>query len=720
MDNSQVIVLNQWVLDPDTNRLYAEDRSFEVLESKHVMLLAYLAKNPGEVVTREQLMQEVWQNRFIEYTTINSTMSRLRKILGGDTHDYVKTYPGLGYSLVCSVKFLDKADWQAAISGGVTKHELEGALVDASETQERTNIKPVAYSLVALLFLSFVVIAGLIFNPLETPAEELAVDKVEIEPLTYMKGWENAPAISLDQSLLAFDHKPMNDPDLFFQVVIQDRESKQTVSLEPETMNPFWSPQGNELFYISLVDDICEIKKVSVSSGLVLSNSEFVTTCGVGDLFKTAVISSDMSWLYFIAKEDNSSPQIIKRYHLHTKKTETLTVPRGKYKGDVDISLSPDNSQLVFMRWHDDDTQDVMLLILDTGELRTLVEEGDIQDMVVWANSNHHLLFINSKQKTLSIINTKTGRSTPVYHYAGRVGYPKVLSDKEILLTFGDLYTVDVKALDLNDARLNVSTLISSSFKEHSATLFNHEGKERMVFVSSRSGKNQLWLKEDNRLQQLTFFDGTPYLSQLSFSGTGEKVLFDMDDELYVLDIYTKAVTPLSTPTEKVKNFIWQCHSDENLLLNVFEKDAWRLYQFNIQTQQFNQVAENITSIHGYCGESAADSRYYGSVITGGGIYPLMDNWQVDKSEHYFPEVEFSDNRQWGITDKALYRITLKKELYKLDLATKQETPIDLGDINAFYLTVEDNRILLNDLQFADTYIGKVTIPNLSEILAQH
>ncbi|WP_281555905.1 winged helix-turn-helix domain-containing protein [Thalassomonas sp. RHCl1] len=720
MDKPQVIVLNQWTLDPVSNRLYAEDHSFEILEARYVLLMTYLAKNATEIITREQLIKAVWNDRYVEYRTVNSAVSRLRKILGGDIDDFIKTHPKLGYSLTCAVRFMDRAAWLATINGAddISEFQSEEKPVVITEKTQKINLNPIAYGLITLLI--FFVIFWRTLNNLETTAQELILENIEIEPITYLKGWESSPVISPDQSLLAFDHKAINNPDLVFQVVIQDRKTKQTVFLDPETLSPFWSPLGDELFYISIANNSCVINKVSVSAELTLSVPESILTCGMGDLFKTIAISSDMTWLYFIVKENNSSPNTIKRYHLKNERIEALTAPLGKYQGDIDISLSPNNKLLAFMRWNDDNTQDVMLLTLGTGELRTLVEHVDIQDMIFWSKSNSHLLFINSKEKTFNIINAETGKITPVYHYTGRMDHPRMLSDSEILLTVGDLYTVDVKALDLSDAQLSSSPVISSSFKEHSATIFNREGKERMAFVSSRSGKNQIWLKENNRLKQLTFFGGTPYLLQLSFSSMGTKILFDMDNKLYVLDIHTKAVIPLSTPTEKVKNFLWQCHSDENILMNVFEKDAWRLYQFNIQTQEYNQLAEDITSIHGYCGDSETDSRYYGSTITGGGIYRLTDNWQVDEDEYYFTEVEFGDNRQWGVTDRALYRITLKKELYKLDLATKQETTIDLGDINAYFLTVEDNRILLNDLQFADTYIGKITIPNLSQILAQH
>ena len=305
-----------------------------------------------------------------------------------------------------------------------------------------------------------------------------------------------------------------------------------------------------------------------------------------------------------------------------------------------------------------------------------------------------------------------------------------MISDSEILLSFGNYHTVDVKQLDLSDSLFTSSTLMSSSFYEHSATLANKISNQRMAFVSSRSGKYRIWLKENNQLQQLTFFKAKTYLSKLSFSANGEKLLFDMNARLYVLDIKTKHISEISAPTEQVKNFLWQCHSDNNILLNVLEKGSWLLYQHNIDNQKNTLLAEGVTSIHGDCGNIAGaenklanttkNSRYYASHITNLGLYRLTENWQIDEAEHYFSDVLFDDNRQWGVTADALYRITLKKELYKLELTSRQQTQIDLGDINAYYLTVADNKLLLNDLQFADTYIGKITIPGLAEKLAQH
>ena len=64
-------------------------------------LLVYLAKNAGESVSREQLLEEVWQGAFVSDEVLTSAVRKLRKALGDDAHEprFIQTLPGEGYRL---------------------------------------------------------------------------------------------------------------------------------------------------------------------------------------------------------------------------------------------------------------------------------------------------------------------------------------------------------------------------------------------------------------------------------------------------------------------------------------------------------------------------------------------------------------------------------------------------------------------------------------------
>jgi DNA-binding winged helix-turn-helix (wHTH) protein len=57
--------------------------------------LLVLVKNPGKLLEREQLMQAVWADTFVEDANLTVAISHLGKVLGqsGDPADYLETIP---------------------------------------------------------------------------------------------------------------------------------------------------------------------------------------------------------------------------------------------------------------------------------------------------------------------------------------------------------------------------------------------------------------------------------------------------------------------------------------------------------------------------------------------------------------------------------------------------------------------------------------------------
>ena len=95
-----------WYVDTEANRIQCGDQDIK-LESKVMSLLVYLAKNQGNVVSREQLEADVWANRVISYDALTSCITRLRKVLGDDSRNpvYIETVPKKGYRLIAPVRW---------------------------------------------------------------------------------------------------------------------------------------------------------------------------------------------------------------------------------------------------------------------------------------------------------------------------------------------------------------------------------------------------------------------------------------------------------------------------------------------------------------------------------------------------------------------------------------------------------------------------------------
>src|SRR5690242_1457967 len=71
------------------------------------ILLAFVERS-GRVLDKDELMQEVWPDTFVEEGNLARNVSTLRRVLGDgeDGHQYIETIPRRGYRFVAKVKEL--------------------------------------------------------------------------------------------------------------------------------------------------------------------------------------------------------------------------------------------------------------------------------------------------------------------------------------------------------------------------------------------------------------------------------------------------------------------------------------------------------------------------------------------------------------------------------------------------------------------------------------
>lgn len=86
-------------IDSDARRVWLGDKEIE-LTSKEFDLLHLLLSEAGKVVTREQIMRQVWDSKWWGSTkTLDMHVSWLRRKLGDDAHNphFITTVRGVGF-----------------------------------------------------------------------------------------------------------------------------------------------------------------------------------------------------------------------------------------------------------------------------------------------------------------------------------------------------------------------------------------------------------------------------------------------------------------------------------------------------------------------------------------------------------------------------------------------------------------------------------------------
>lgn len=102
-------------LDP-LNRLLLRDQKPLPLSPKAFDTLVYLVENSGRLVTRDELMQAVWPDSFVEDANLTVNISLLRKSLGemDGGKPYIETAPRKGYRFNAKVNVLEEDNTKPA------------------------------------------------------------------------------------------------------------------------------------------------------------------------------------------------------------------------------------------------------------------------------------------------------------------------------------------------------------------------------------------------------------------------------------------------------------------------------------------------------------------------------------------------------------------------------------------------------------------------------
>jgi DNA-binding winged helix-turn-helix (wHTH) protein len=92
-----------FALDPERGALRGPDGEIR-LRHKSFQLLLYLVRNPGRLLSREELFNAIWGNTAVTDDSLTQCLVEIRRALGDDSRQMVRTVPRRGYLFDVPVK----------------------------------------------------------------------------------------------------------------------------------------------------------------------------------------------------------------------------------------------------------------------------------------------------------------------------------------------------------------------------------------------------------------------------------------------------------------------------------------------------------------------------------------------------------------------------------------------------------------------------------------
>ena len=124
---SNLYCFEPFVLDPGRRTLYRADSPVSLIPKAFDVLL-FLVQNPNRLVTKEELLQAVWADTFVEEGNLKQYISHLRKALGDNSEDtrLIVTIARKGYQFTADVTVAEAADTarQEAVQVSTAEHSL--------------------------------------------------------------------------------------------------------------------------------------------------------------------------------------------------------------------------------------------------------------------------------------------------------------------------------------------------------------------------------------------------------------------------------------------------------------------------------------------------------------------------------------------------------------------------------------------------------------------
>lgn len=101
-------LVDGWLVLPQEHTLSREGKT-QRIEPKVMELLVYFARHQGEVISRENLENDVWHGALVGYDATTSTIGKLRKALKDNSKNprIIVTVPKRGYQFIAKVEAVD-------------------------------------------------------------------------------------------------------------------------------------------------------------------------------------------------------------------------------------------------------------------------------------------------------------------------------------------------------------------------------------------------------------------------------------------------------------------------------------------------------------------------------------------------------------------------------------------------------------------------------------
>ena len=212
------------------------------LQEQPLRVLTILVERPGEIITREELQQQIWGSTFVEYDqSLNKAVNRIREALQDDAGNprFVETLPRRGYRFIAPVTTFPPSEVASLPQSPVHPAAVTEAALPRKVLLSRIPLVP-TIALAALAAIALTTMAWLRRPP-----------KLILQEPRHITSSGSAPVLSRDGRLLAYVSCGGGGPS---HIWVQQTTGGEAIPIDKESDQeylPDFSPDGTHIAFFT-------------------------------------------------------------------------------------------------------------------------------------------------------------------------------------------------------------------------------------------------------------------------------------------------------------------------------------------------------------------------------------------------------------------------------------------------------------------------------------
>ncbi len=622
MKKNTKLILGQSVYDPETRTISNSHNTPQIIGHVQARLLEKLYSEPKTYFSNEDLQRDVWDNRFIENTTIRTTVSYLRKALDeSEECKYIESGRNKGYRFVANI-------------------------------EEISNRRRLIKFFPATVFIAMAILLIYIFLK-DTP--QIIVPQIQ----TTLLGQELRATVH--DNLLVFSHKSPEKThwNLYAKHLGQERYYQLTNGPFNDSHAVF-SPNGKKIAFNRHDGISCKIMVAEIEQGSVkLTNIKIAFNC-VDELLSISIAWVDENHLYLSYTESLSEHYQIYSFNLASKNILPITSPSND-SGDYYVTRSQQSNITVFFRNVSGSKTEIWRYDAQKKHSSKITSIPLVLLSAAWTD-NGRKLALKTGDRQLSTLDIETGKLKLLFRTNYSIFYPYSIDQQTIGYMRGNLWVKDIVRLDVDG---NLQNVITSSFNDYRPVYAQSSGD--IAFVSNRTGNSQIWLQtKKEELRQLTKFKESYKIADLAISQDGKSIAFTINTQLNIIDRYGKNI--YSSPKENIYKNPAFSNDGKSIYYSTNRHNKWV-----IETLSFiNKPTESKILTEGYViTPCQIDSCFYFSHFDKPQLYKFLNGTSI------YTDIDINNinsPNQIALTEESIYYLQNNhgiSELHSLNLSSK-------------------------------------------------